>query len=122
MSDYVILTVGLDLTQETEDKDRITLLLPGKQMDLLSLVASVSRKHIILVLTGGGPLDVSFAEADSRIARILWIGYPGETGGEALAEVIFGDYNPAAGISNIFLHRLAENIQDAYAEASSIAE
>ncbi|KNA13626.1 hypothetical protein SOVF_114930 [Spinacia oleracea] len=94
MSDYVILIVGLDLTQETEDKDRITLLLPGKQMDLVSLVASVSRKPIILVLTGGGPLDVSFAEADSRIASILWIGYPGEAGGEALAEVIFGDYNP----------------------------
>ncbi|XP_021747584.1 probable beta-D-xylosidase 6 [Chenopodium quinoa] len=94
VSDYVILVVGLDLTQETEDKDRVTLLLPGKQMDLVSLVASVSNKRIILVLTGGGPLDVSFAEGDSRVASILWTGYPGEAGGKALAEVIFGDYNP----------------------------
>ena len=93
-SDYVILVVGLDLTQETEDKDRVTILLPGKQMELVSLVASVSKKPIVLVLTGGGPLDVSFAEQDSRIASILWVGYPGEAGPKALAEVIFGDHNP----------------------------
>ncbi|CAO2829504.1 unnamed protein product [Amaranthus hypochondriacus] len=93
-SDYVILVVGLDLTQETEDKDRVTILLPGKQMELVSLVASVSKKPVVLVLTGGGPLDVSFAEQDPRIVSILWIGYPGEAGPKALAEVIFGDHNP----------------------------
>lgn len=93
-SDYVILVVGLDLTQETEDRDRVTLLLPGKQMDLVALVASVSKRPVTLVLTGGGPIDVSFAEGDPRIASILWVGYPGEAGGKALAEVIFGDDNP----------------------------
>jgi len=93
-SDYVILVVGLDLTQETEDKDRVSLLLPGKQMELVSMVAAVSKRPLILVLTGGGPLDVSFAKGDPRIASILWVGYPGEAGGEALAQVIFGDYNP----------------------------
>lgn len=93
-SDYVIVFVGLDLTQETEDKDRISLLLPGKQMELVSSVASVSKRPLILVLTGGGPLDVSSAEVDPRIGSILWVGYPGEAGGEALTQVIFGDYNP----------------------------
>ncbi|XP_022977987.1 probable beta-D-xylosidase 6 isoform X1 [Cucurbita maxima] len=93
-ADFVIVVAGLDSSQETEDLDRVSLLLPGKQMDLVSSVASVSKKPIILVLVGGGPLDISFAKKDSRVASILWIGYPGEAGGKALAEVIFGDYNP----------------------------
>ncbi|GMP27555.1 hypothetical protein CsSME_00003487 [Camellia sinensis var. sinensis] len=93
-ADFVIVVAGLDLSQETEDHDRYSLLLPGYQMALVTTIASVSKKPLVLVLTGGGPLDVSFAEGDSKIASILWIGYPGETGGKALAEVIFGDYNP----------------------------
>uniref|UniRef100_A0A803L1Z7 Fibronectin type III-like domain-containing protein n=1 Tax=Chenopodium quinoa TaxID=63459 RepID=A0A803L1Z7_CHEQI len=68
------------------------------EMELISLVASVSKKRIILVLTGGGPLDFSFAEADSHIASIIWVGYPGEAGGKALAEVIFGYYNPGEAV------------------------
>ncbi|GAV76438.1 Glyco_hydro_3 domain-containing protein/Glyco_hydro_3_C domain-containing protein [Cephalotus follicularis] len=91
---FVIVVAGLDLSQETEDHDRVSLLLPGKQMDLVTSVATASKRPVILVLTGGGPLDVSFAERDPRIASILWIGYPGETGSKALSEVIFGDYNP----------------------------
>lgn len=93
-ADFVIVVAGLDASQETEDLDRVSLLLPGRQMDLVSSVASVSKKPIILVLIGGGPLDISFAKKDSRVASILWIGNPGEAGGKALAEVIFGDYNP----------------------------
>lgn len=93
-ADFVIVVAGLDLTQETEDKDRVSLSLPGKQKDLVSSVAAVSKKPVILVLTGGGPVDVSFAKTDPRIGGIIWIGYPGETGGQALAEIIFGDFNP----------------------------
>lgn len=93
-ADFVIIVAGLDLSQETEDRDRYSLLLPGFQKALVTTIAAVSEKPLVLVLTGGGPLDVSFAEGDPRIASILWIGYPGEAGGKALAEVIFGDYNP----------------------------
>lgn len=88
------MVAGLDLTQETEDRDRVSLLLPGQQMSLVTSVARTSKRPVILVLTGGGPLDVSFAEADSQISSILWIGYPGEAGARALAEIIFGDFNP----------------------------
>ncbi|KAF8404765.1 hypothetical protein HHK36_009654 [Tetracentron sinense] len=93
-ADFVIVVAGLDLSQETEDLDRVSLFLPGKQMALISAVAMASKRPLVLVLTGGGPLDVSFAKEDPRIASILWIGYPGETGGKALAEVIFGEFNP----------------------------
>ncbi|KAL2551702.1 putative beta-D-xylosidase 6 [Forsythia ovata] len=93
-AEYVIVVAGLDLSQETEDLDRYSLLLPGHQTELVTAVASLSRKPLILVLTGGGPIDVSFADGDPRIASILWIGYPGETGGRALSDIIFGHYNP----------------------------
>lgn len=94
-ADYVIVVAGLDLSQETEDLDRISLLLPGYQKDLVSTLAATSKKPVVLILTGGGPLDVSFAEENPLIASILWIGYPGEAGGNALAQIIFGDYNPS---------------------------
>lgn len=93
-SDYVIIVAGIDLSQETEDHDRYSLLLPGYQTQLVTAVAAVSKKPVILVLTGGGPLDVSFAVKDPRIGSIVWIGYPGETGGTALSQIIFGHYNP----------------------------
>ncbi|CAK9155654.1 unnamed protein product [Ilex paraguariensis] len=93
-AEVVIVVAGLDLSQEREDQDRYSLLLPGYQMSLITTVAAVTKKPLVLVLTGGGPIDVSFAEVDPQIASILWIGYPGETGGKALSEVIFGDYNP----------------------------
>ncbi|KAL0751923.1 hypothetical protein Bca101_033926 [Brassica carinata] len=93
-ADFVIVVAGLDLTQETEDKDRVSLSLPGKQRDLVTSIAAASKKPVILVLTGGGPVDVTFAKTDPRIGSIVWIGYPGETGGQALAEILFGDFNP----------------------------
>ncbi|CAL5188523.1 unnamed protein product [Lathyrus oleraceus] len=94
-ADFVVIVVGLSTIQETEDLDRVSLLLPGKQMDLVSHIAAASKRPVILVLTGGGPLDVSFAETNQLIASILWVGYPGEAGGKALAEIIFGEFNPA---------------------------
>ncbi|CAK8540389.1 unnamed protein product [Lathyrus sativus] len=94
-ADFVVIVVGLSTIQETEDLDRVSLLLPGKQMDLVSHIASASKRPVILVLTGGGPLDVSFAETNQLITSILWVGYPGEAGGKALAEIIFGEFNPA---------------------------
>ncbi|XP_009795794.1 probable beta-D-xylosidase 6 [Nicotiana sylvestris] len=93
-ADYVIVVAGLDLSEETEDHDRYSLLLPGQQTNLVTTLAAASKKPIILVLTGGGPVDVSFAEKDPRIASILWVAYPGETGGKALSEIIFGYRNP----------------------------
>ncbi|KAK1391303.1 hypothetical protein POM88_010359 [Heracleum sosnowskyi] len=49
---------------------------------------------VILVLLCGGPVDVSFAKYNPKMGGILWAGYPGEAGGTALPEIIFGDHNP----------------------------
>lgn len=93
-AELVVVVAGLNLTEETEDHDRVSLLLPGKQMDLVNVIAHVSKKPLVLVLMGGGPLDISFAKVNPRIASILWIGYPGEVGGQVLAEALFGEFNP----------------------------
>eukprot|EP00249_Psilotum_nudum_P013885 c24568_g1_i1 orf=97-2478(+) len=93
-ADAVILIVGLDQSQEREDHDRLDLVLPGQQQKLVCKVAASSRVPVVLVILSGGPVDVLFARDSSQIQSILWAGYPGQAGGQAIAEVIFGDYNP----------------------------
>ncbi|KAJ9167041.1 hypothetical protein P3X46_021723 [Hevea brasiliensis] len=92
--DHVVLIMGLDQTQEREELDRVDLVLPGKQQELITGVAKSAKNPIVLVLLCGGPVDISFAKNDKNIGSILWAGYPGEAGGIALAEIIFGDHNP----------------------------
>ncbi|KAH9611457.1 hypothetical protein KSS87_009107 [Heliosperma pusillum] len=93
-ADYVVLIMGLDQTQEREDYDRTDLVLPGQQQILIRKVAMAAKRPVVLVLLCGGPVDVSFAKVDPRIGSIIWAGYPGQAGGVALAQVIFGDHNP----------------------------
>ncbi|XP_065860356.1 probable beta-D-xylosidase 2 [Euphorbia lathyris] len=93
-ADATVLVVGLDQSVEAEFRDRAGLLLPGRQQDLISKVAMASKGPAILVLMSGGPIDVSFAKNDPKIQAILWAGYPGQAGGAAIADVLFGTTNP----------------------------
>ena len=93
-ADATVLVMGLDQSIEAEFKDRTGLLLPGHQQELVSRVAKASRGPTILVLMSGGPIDVSFAKNDPRIGAIIWAGYPGQAGGTAIADVLFGTTNP----------------------------
>ncbi|CDO98788.1 unnamed protein product [Coffea canephora] len=95
-ADATVLVMGLDQSIEAEAKDRLSLLLPGLQQELVSRVARASRGPVILVLMCGSPVDVTFAKNDPRIAAILWAGYPGQAGGAAIADIIFGTTNPGA--------------------------
>ncbi|CAH2044631.1 unnamed protein product [Thlaspi arvense] len=93
-ADATVLVMGLDQSIEAETRDRTGLLLPGYQQDLVTRVAQASRGPVILVLMSGGPIDVSFAKNDPRVAAIIWAGYPGQAGGAAIANIIFGVANP----------------------------
>ncbi|XP_062197465.1 probable beta-D-xylosidase 2 [Phragmites australis] len=93
-ADATIVVAGLDQKVEAEGLDRTSLLLPGRQAELISAVAKASKGLVILVLMSGGPIDIAFAQNDQRIAGILWAGYPGQAGGQAIADVIFGQHNP----------------------------
>ncbi|KAL4588653.1 hypothetical protein LXL04_001545 [Taraxacum kok-saghyz] len=93
-ADATVLVMGLDQSIEAEFKDRKGLHLPGYQQELISKVARASKGPVILVLMSGGPIDVSFAEHDPQVSGILWVGYPGQAGGTAIADVLFGTHNP----------------------------
>jgi beta-glucosidase len=101
-ADAVILVLGLSPRLEGEEMsvnidgfkggDRTSLNLPAMQEELLSAVVSTG-KPVIVVLMNGGP--VSSLRAEEKAAAVILAGYPGVEGGDAVADVIFGDYNPA---------------------------
>lgn len=93
-ADATVLVMGLDQSIEAETVDRAGLLLPGRQQDLVSKVAAASKGPTILVIMSGGPVDITFAKNDPRIQGILWAGYPGQAGGAAIADILFGTSNP----------------------------
>ncbi|KAG8480854.1 hypothetical protein CXB51_025317 [Gossypium anomalum] len=93
-ADATVVVMGLDQSIEAEFRDRVGLLLPGRQQELVSRVARASRGPTVLVLMSGGPIDVSFAKNDPRVSAIIWAGYPGQAGGTAIADVLFGTTNP----------------------------
>jgi len=74
-----------------EGSDRVDLDLPGRQKELLQALRKTG-KPLILVLVNGRPLSIKWEK--ENIPAILEAWYPGEEGGNAIADVLFGDYNP----------------------------
>ncbi|PWA65680.1 glycosyl hydrolase family protein [Artemisia annua] len=91
----VVLVMGTDLSIEAESRDRTSISLPGQQNRLITEVASASKGPVILVIMSGGGMDIMFAKDNPKITSIFWVGLPGEAGGAALADIIFGRYNPS---------------------------
>ncbi|KAL2473743.1 putative beta-D-xylosidase 5 [Forsythia ovata] len=93
-ADATIIVAGIDLSVEAESLDRVDLLLPGYQTELINQVAAVSKGPVIVVIMSAGGVDISFARDNGNVKAILWAGFPGEEGGQAIADVLFGKYNP----------------------------
>jgi beta-glucosidase len=91
-ADVVILGLGEWHGISGEGFDRSDLNLPGRQEELLEAVTATG-KPVVLVLQNGRPLTISWAA--KNIPAILEAWYPGEFGGRAIAETLFGDNNPA---------------------------
>lgn len=98
-ADATVLVVGSDQSIEAESRDRVDLNLPGQQPLLITEVAKASKGPVILVIMTGGGMDITFAKNDDKITSILWVGFPGEAGGAAIADVIFGSFNPSKSTS-----------------------
>ncbi len=88
-SDAAIVTVGID---EGEFRDRAILSLPGHQEELIKQVAETGTPTVV-VLVGGSAITME--NWIDKIPGIIDVWYPGEMGGKAVANVLFGDYNPA---------------------------
>lgn len=80
--------------------DRLDLGLPQNQLDFLRKVKKASKKPIILVLTGGSP--VCTPELSEIADAILFVWYPGQEGGRAVADALFGDVNPSGRLAITF--------------------
>ena len=101
-SDIVILALGLNERLEGEEMpvkldgfsggDRTSLKLPKTQIELMKAIVATG-KPVVLVLINGSALAINWAE--ENIPAIITAGYPGQQGGNAVADVLFGDYNPA---------------------------
>ena len=75
-----------------EGFDRATLDLLGKQLDLLKAVKATG-KPVIVIYIQGRPLNMNWADENADALLTAW--YPGQEGGSAIADILFGDYNPA---------------------------
>ena len=101
-ADTVVLVLGLSSRLEGEEMnvrepgflggDRLDIKLPTRQQALLEAVASTG-KPLVVVLLSGSALAVNWA--NEHAAAIVQAWYPGEEGGTAIADTLFGDYNPA---------------------------
>jgi beta-glucosidase len=100
-ADAVVLCLGLDATIEGEQGDasnsdasgdKSTLALPGLQQRLLEEVVAVGKPTVLVILSGSA---LSVAWADEHVGAILQAFYPGQAAGTAIADALFGSYNPA---------------------------
>jgi beta-glucosidase len=88
-SDIVIVAAGID---EGESLDRAYLNLPGHQEEMIKQIAATGKPAVV-VLVGGSAIIMD--EWINDVPAILDVWYPGDEGGNAVADVLFGDYNPA---------------------------
>ncbi|XP_012072480.1 probable beta-D-xylosidase 5 [Jatropha curcas] len=93
-ADATIIVAGLDLSIEAEGLDRKDLLFPGNQTELINQVAELAKGPVILVIMSAGGIDITSAKNNKNVTAILWAGYPGEEGGRAIADIVFGKQNP----------------------------
>ncbi|HSJ97400.1 MAG TPA: glycoside hydrolase family 3 C-terminal domain-containing protein, partial [Myxococcota bacterium] len=89
-ADAAVVVVGLDEDWETEGRDRDGFALPGRQDELVAAVAAANPRTIV-VLNAGSPVAMPWADDAAALVQ-LW--YPGQEGGRALADVLFGDADP----------------------------
>jgi len=111
-SDVVIMCLGISPELEGEEGavansdgggDKIDIALPGMQEELLAAVAETG-KPIIAVITNGSPVELN--SVDQKAEAVLEAWYPGEEGGNAVADILFGDHNPSAKLPVTFVRSM----------------
>lgn len=104
-ADAVIVCVGFDPKTEGEGFDR-PFQLPGGQDELIRQISSVN-KNVVVVVTAGGSVDMTGWIDKSPAILQAW--YPGQEGGTALAQILFGDYSPSGKLPASFERRWEDN-------------
>ena len=98
-SDVIIAVLGGNTLTAGENKSRTSLDLPGFQLNLVKALYKTGRK-IVVVLIGSQPMSINWI--NKYVDGIIYAGYPGAQGGKAIADVLFGDYNPGGKLTLTF--------------------
>ena len=98
-AEVVVMVLGGNELTVREDRSRTSLNLPGRQEELLKAVCATG-KPVILVMLDGRASSINYAAA--HIPAILHAWFPGEFCGQAVAEALFGDYNPGGRLAVTF--------------------
>lgn len=98
-ADVVILAIGGNTATAGENKSRTSLDLPGHQLALVKAIQETGKPYVV-VLVGSQPMSINFVE--QHAPAIVYAGYPGVKGGLAIADVLFGDYNPGGKLTLTF--------------------
>jgi beta-glucosidase len=115
-ADVVVLCLGLDADIEGEQGDagnsdaggdKKDLKLTGLQNRLLEEIVALG-KPVVLVVIAGSPLDLAWAHDHAGVGAILQAWYPGEEGGTAIADVLFGNVSPAGRLPVTFPRRIED--------------
>ncbi|MFM8236696.1 MAG: beta-glucosidase [Actinomycetota bacterium] len=103
-ADAVVCIVGTDPDWETEGRDRDTLALPPGQDDLVRAVIAANPRTVVVV-NAGAPVAMPWADT---AAAVVWLGLPGQEGGDALADVLSGDCCPSGKLPTTIPYRLED--------------
>ena len=109
-ADVEIVALGFDKTTEKENHDRTFALLEGQETFVEEALAR--GRKVILIVNAGGAVDLSRIEG--RVSAILWAWYPGQEGGKALAEILYGKVNPSGRLPVSFPRALEDNPAQPY--------
>ncbi len=102
--DIVLLYLGLTDLAESEGGDRAHMRLPDDQLELVNALMKTGKK-IVIVLSGGSPVELPFA---GGVSAILNLYLPGQCGGEAGARLLFGEANPSGKLAETWYRSYAD--------------
>jgi len=98
-SDIAVVVLGDSMSTVGESASRTSLDLPGHQLDLVQAIVATG-KPVVVVLINGRPMSINWVH--KYVPGIVEAWFPGAQGGTAIAEVLFGDYNPGGKLTMTF--------------------
>jgi beta-glucosidase len=124
-SDTILVFVGLTDEYESEGGDRTDMKLPQDQLNLIDRLCDTGKK-VLVVLLGGSPVELPFAD---RVSAILNMYLPGQNGGTAAVRLLYGEANPSGKLAETWPLRyedvpshetFGQGIDEVYAEGTQV--
>ena len=109
-ADKVIVFAGLPDAFESEGFDRTDMKMPAGEIELIERIAAVNP-NVAVVLFTGSAVELPWAD---KVKSILYVGLPGEAGGEAIARLLYGEVNPSGKLAESWPLRYEDCVSSSY--------